>query len=87
MKQALIQFSKVQTATCVSLLVKSISVIANCDGLPKDVEEIINDLSIVLAVMRKCHKAAPHIPNLPVTMATAQRHAPARKPAGRKRNE
>lgn len=61
----LIQFSKLQTAVSAQYLIESIAELAEIKPVP----ECINKLSIVLAVMRKCHKAAPDIPNLPVEYA------------------
>lgn len=66
MKQTLIQFSKIQTAVACKWLIEAIAEIADIYEFEKhDKMECIEKLSIVLAVMRKCHEAAPDIPNLP----------------------
>lgn len=55
-----IQFSKIQTAVSVQYLIHIITELAKIE----QARNLIGKLSIVLAVMRKCHEAAPDIPNL-----------------------
>lgn len=57
----LIQFSKIQTVTAIKWLIETISELADIE----DASKCVDKLSVVLAVMRKCHEAAPSLPNLP----------------------
>lgn len=63
-KAQLIQFSKIQTADSVQYLIHAISELAKIE----EAIHLIGNLSIVLAVMRKCREAAPDVPNLPSEM-------------------
>ena len=64
----LIQFNKSQTRMAIVYLVRTMATLASSD----DFDYLVSDLSVVLAVMRKCHDSAPDIPNLPAEAAKTQ---------------
>jgi hypothetical protein len=64
----LIQFNKLQTATSIKWLIESIGELAELEPVP----ECVSKLSIILAVMRKCHDNAPNTPNLLAKYAEKQ---------------
>ena len=60
----LIQFGKTHTRRAQKLLIEVIATLAGIEGDDRALDLLIDDLSIVLAVMNKCHDAAPDIPSL-----------------------
>jgi len=61
----LIQFNKSQTRMAIVYLIRTIAILANSDSF----DYLVDDLSIVLAIMHKCHESAPDIPNMPIEAA------------------
>jgi hypothetical protein len=67
-----IQFCKQHTKVAIKWLLRSIGIIARAENLPRDVEELVSDLSMVLVVLRRCHESAPEIATEPVTQTPAE---------------
>lgn len=65
----IIRFSQDQTVMASKKIIHCMAVIANRDDLPQEVEELINELSVILAVMHKCSEAAPILPPLDPSLA------------------
>lgn len=61
----LIQFNKTQTAVSIKWLIEVISELGNTEEASKHIDK----LSLILAVMRRCHEAAPSLPDLPPSTA------------------
>ena len=63
------QFNKSQTHLATRYLIRVMAELANIE----QAHHLIDDLSLVLAVLHRCHKAAPEIDNLPSSAAEGAR--------------